>query len=54
MKRNLFTLLSLLVLSSMILVACGGAATATQAPATEAPAVAPRSEERRVGKECRL
>lgn len=42
MKRNLFTLLSLLVLASMALAACGGtpAATeaATEAPATEAPA----------------
>lgn len=39
MKRNLFALLSLLVLASMVLTACGGAAT--QAPATEAPAPAP-------------
>jgi len=38
-KRNLFALLSMVVLASMVLVACGGAATpaATQAPATEAP-----------------
>lgn len=39
MKRNLFTLLSLLVLASMVLVACGGGAT--EAPATEAPAPPP-------------
>jgi peptide/nickel transport system substrate-binding protein len=42
-KRNLFALLSMVVLASMILAACGGAATpaATQAPvATEAPATA--------------
>jgi len=38
-KRNLFTLLSLLVLASMVLAACGGAAT--EAPATEAPAPPP-------------
>lgn len=36
MKRNLYVLLSLLVLGSVILTACGG--TPTQAPATEAPA----------------
>ncbi|MEN9563152.1 MAG: hypothetical protein RIR73_1396 [Chloroflexota bacterium] len=40
MKRNLFALLSLLVLASMVLAACGGAPEATEAaPAeTEAPA----------------
>ena len=40
MKTNRkFTLVSLLILASMLLAACGGAATATQAPAsTEAPA----------------
>lgn len=48
MKRNLYVLLSLVVLASMALTACGGApatqppapteAPATQAPATEAPA----------------
>ena len=41
MKRNLFALLALLVLASMILAACGGAATPTAAPATEAPAAPP-------------
>ena len=41
MKRNLFALLSLLVLASMVLAACGGAATPTAAPATEAPAAPP-------------
>ncbi len=45
MKRNLFVLLSLLVLGSMIMTACGGA-PATQPPAvTEAPATpAPATE----------
>ncbi len=39
MKRNLFALLSLLVLGSMIMAACGGGApAATQASATQAPA----------------
>ena len=39
MKRNLYILMSLVVLASMTLAACGGAAPATQAPApTEAPA----------------
>jgi len=41
-KRNFFALLTLLVLASMVLSACGGAATqapaATEAPATAAPA----------------
>ena len=42
MKRNLFALLSMLVLSSIVLAACGGAtATATEAPVTEAPAAPP-------------
>lgn len=36
MKRNLSVLLSLLVLASIVLAACGG--TPTEAPATEAPA----------------
>lgn len=40
MKRNLFALLSLLVLASMVLAACGGGA-ATEAPATEEPAPPP-------------
>ena len=50
MKRNLFVLLSLLVLASMALSACGGAPAtqapaATEAPATEAPATeAPATE----------
>ncbi len=52
MKRKLYALLSLLVLSSLVLAACGGGATATEAmteepaaPATEAPATeAPATE----------
>lgn len=45
MKRNLSVLLSLLVLASFVLAACGGAATEAPAPATEAPApVAPATE----------
>lgn len=44
MKRNLFVLLSMLVIASVVLAACGGGAPATEeaapteAPATEAPA----------------
>jgi len=38
MKKTLFVLLSVLVLTSMLLSACGTPATATQAPATQAPA----------------
>lgn len=50
MKRNLFVLLSLLVLASLVLAACGGGApateapVATEAPATEAPATEPATE----------
>ena len=42
MKKNLFSLLSALVLVSLMLAACGPAVTATEAPAaaTEAPAAA--------------
>lgn len=44
MKR-LYTLLSVLMLASLVLAACGGGATPTQAPATEAPATeAPATE----------
>src|SRR6185503_676760 len=44
MKR-LSTLLSVLVLASMVLAACGGGATPTAAPATEMPATeAPATE----------
>src|SRR5829696_1702328 len=40
-KRNLYVLLSLLVLASVVLAACGGT-PATEAPvATEAPAIPP-------------
>ncbi len=38
MKRNLYTLLSLVVLVSIALAACAPQATATEAPATQAPA----------------
>ena len=42
MKRNLYVLLSLLVLASMVLTACGGGAPATEPPvATEPPATEP-------------
>ena len=49
MKRNLFALLSLLVLASMVLAACGGgpateAPVATEAPATEPPATEATTE----------
>src|SRR5215210_2773316 len=44
-NRKIFTLVSLLVLASMVLAACGGGATATEAPATEMPATeAPATE----------
>ena len=36
MKRNLYILMSLIVLGSMILAACGGGAPATEAPAPAA------------------
>ncbi len=46
MKRNLYVLLSLLVLASMVLTACGGGAPATEGPApTEAPATEPPATE---------
>lgn len=54
MKRNnLFVLLSVLVLASMVLSACGGAATATEAPvATQPPATdAPAATEAPAGTE---
>ena len=43
MKRNLYVLLSLLMLASMVLAACGGGA-ATEAPMTEEPAAPPATE----------
>jgi len=45
-KRNLYVLLSMLVVASVVLAGCGGAAPATEAPvATEAPATeAPATE----------
>ncbi len=44
MKRNLFALLSLLVLASLTLAACGGQATATEAPAPQEPAAPPATQ----------
>jgi branched-chain amino acid transport system substrate-binding protein len=45
MTKRLFALLSVLVLASMVLVACGGSAPAAEAPAAEAPAAeAPAAE----------
>lgn len=49
MKRNLYVLLSLLVLASVVLSACGGTPATeepapTEAPATEAPTEAPATE----------
>ena len=43
MKRSLFVLLSLLLLGSMAITACGSAATPTAAPQTQAPAPATTS-----------
>ena len=49
MKRNLFALISLLALTSMLLAACGPAATeapaATEPPATEPPPTEPAATE---------
>lgn len=46
MSRKLFYLLSLLVVSSMLLAACGGSAATSEAPAAEEPAAeAPAAEE---------
>lgn len=45
MKRNLFALLSLLVLASMALAACGGGAATTQAPEPQEPAAPAPTEE---------
>lgn len=44
-KRLTFVLLALVVTSSLVLAACGSAATPTQAPPTEAPTVAPAPTE---------
>jgi len=45
-KRNLFVLLSLLVVASVVLAGCGGAAPATEAPVpTEAPPTEPPATE---------
>ncbi len=41
MKRHLFVLLTVVLLLSMILAACGGAAEPTTAPAVEAPVAEP-------------
>ncbi len=43
MKKNLFALLSVLMLASLVLTACGGGATPTAAPAAEDTPVAPTS-----------
>jgi peptide/nickel transport system substrate-binding protein len=43
-KRNLYVLLSLLVLSTLVLTACGGAAPATEGPGDVEPTEAPATE----------
>ena len=62
MKRNLYVLLSLLVVASVVLAGCGGATpaateapVATEAPATEAPATEmPATEAARYRSACCL
>ncbi len=45
MRRKLFSVLALLVVTSMLVAACGGAAPAPAAPAVEAPAAAAPADE---------